>query len=123
VHFLDNRKQRHHFQKKPGNTRRNLLEQFQQLAGHRRLRNVETGDVAARPREARDEAAADRIGNVRENDGDGARLLQQRGRGGCDVRKKSRPPRDPTFLSQATGAARVHSPMRFSLPFLTIRYA
>ena len=41
----------------------------------------ETGDVAARPRKARDEAAADRIGNARENDGDGARLLQQRRRG------------------------------------------
>ena len=48
---------------------------------------MKTGDVAARAREARDEAAADRVGNDRENDGDGARLLQQRGRGGCGVRK------------------------------------
>jgi hypothetical protein len=67
--------------------RRNLLKQFQPFAGHRRLGNDETGDVAARPRETRDETAADRIDNERENDGDGARLLQQRGRGGCGVRK------------------------------------
>ena len=38
-------------------------------------------------RKARDEAAADRIGNVRENDGDGARLLQHRRSGGCVCRK------------------------------------
>ena len=37
--------------------------------------------------QARDEAAADRIGNGRENDGDGARLLQQRRSGGCVLRK------------------------------------
>ena len=41
------------------------------------------GCVAARSREACDEAAADRITNGRENDGDGVRLLQKRGRGGC----------------------------------------
>src|SRR5262249_50048500 len=41
----------------------------------------ETSDVAARPRQARDKAAADRIDNVRENDGDGAcLLLERRGR-------------------------------------------
>jgi hypothetical protein len=34
-----------------------------------------------------DKAAANRIGNRRENNRDGARLLQQCGRGGCGVRK------------------------------------
>jgi hypothetical protein len=34
-----------------------------------------------------DEAAADRIGNRRENDWNGARLFQQRGRCGRDSRK------------------------------------
>src|SRR5216684_388650 len=42
---------------------RNLLEQLQPLAGDRRLHNGETGSVAAGPRQALDEAAADRIGN------------------------------------------------------------
>ena len=72
----------------PVDARRNLLEQLQPLARHRALESGETGDVAARPRKARDEAAADRIGNDRENDGDGARLLQQRGRGGCGGAKE-----------------------------------
>jgi hypothetical protein len=66
----------------------NLLEQFQPLASHRRLRKDETGDVTARPREVRDEAAADWVGNDRENDGDGARLLKQCAGGGCGARKK-----------------------------------
>ena len=66
---------------------RNSLEQFQPLAGDRRLREDETRDIPAWPRQARDKTAADRIGNDRENDGDGARLLQQRGRGGCGARK------------------------------------
>src|SRR5215471_17109872 len=38
----------------------------------------ETGDVSSRLGKARDEAAADWIGNERENDGDGASLSQQR---------------------------------------------
>jgi hypothetical protein len=66
----------------PGDVRRDLLEQLQPLARDRRLNIGETGDVAARPRKARDEAAADRIGNDGENDGDGARLMQQRRGGG-----------------------------------------
>ena len=66
----------------PGDARRDLLEQLQPLARDRRLIIGETGDVAARPRKARDEAAADRIGNDGENDGDGARLMQQRRGGG-----------------------------------------
>src|SRR5262249_17902538 len=55
----------------PGDRRRNLFEQFHPLASLRRLRNRETGSVAARSREAHHEAAADRIGNNPENDGDG----------------------------------------------------
>ena len=54
----------------PGDARRNVLKQLQPLAANRRLRNGEAGDVASRPRQARDKAAADWIGNVRENDGD-----------------------------------------------------
>jgi hypothetical protein len=60
-------------------TRRNLLEQLYPFATERAHHSLETGDVAARLRQARDEAAADRIGNRRENDGDGARMLQERG--------------------------------------------
>ena len=56
-----------------GNARRNLLEQLQPLASQRANHSLEAGDVAARPRQARDEAAADRIGNRRENDWNGAR--------------------------------------------------
>src|SRR5262249_13697247 len=56
----------------PGDARRNLLEQFQPLAGHPGLHNDETSDIAARVRKARDEAAAKRIGHKYENDGDAA---------------------------------------------------
>ncbi len=38
----------------------------------------ETGHVTARSRQTGNEAAANRIGNVRENNRDGARVLQQR---------------------------------------------
>ena len=71
----------------PLDARRNLLEQLQPLAGHRRLHIRKASDVAARPRKARDEAAADRIGKSRENDRDGARLLQQSRRVGRAMRK------------------------------------
>src|SRR5262249_5476278 len=64
----------------PRDARRNLLEQLQPLAGYRRLHNDETGDIAARPREARHEAA--RIGNVHKDNRNGAGLLEQRGGGG-----------------------------------------
>src|SRR6516225_1141503 len=60
----------------PGNPGRDLLEQLQPLAAQRPLHHDETSRVTAGPREARDEAAADRIGNNRENDGDNARFLQ-----------------------------------------------
>jgi hypothetical protein len=45
------------------------LEQLQPLAAQRALHHDETGGVAAGPREACDEAAADRIGKNRENVG------------------------------------------------------
>src|SRR5499427_3172843 len=61
----------------PGGARRNLLKQLQPLASHRGLYSDETGNVPSRLRKARDKAAADRIGNERENNGDGACLLQQ----------------------------------------------
>src|SRR6516225_8207373 len=71
----------------PGDLRCNLLEQFHPLACLRRLRNGKTGSVAAWAREARDEAAADRISNNPENDGNGTSFLQQRGSGWSAVRK------------------------------------
>src|SRR5262249_40377412 len=72
----------------PGDPRRNLLEQFQPLAGLRRFRNGETGSVAAWSVEARDETTSDRIGNNPKNDGDGARFLEQRRGGWGALRKK-----------------------------------
>ncbi len=61
----------------PVDARRNLLEQLHPLSDHRVFHMDETGDVAARPRQARDEAAADRIDSGRENNRDDACLLQQ----------------------------------------------
>ena len=43
------------------------------LAAHRALEIDETGGVAAGPRQAPAETAADRICDLQENDGDGAR--------------------------------------------------
>src|SRR5262245_60476676 len=71
----------------PGHARRNLLEQLEPLSRHRRLHSDETSDVSARLPKARNEAAADRIGNERENNGDRACLLQHRGGDGCALRK------------------------------------
>ena len=70
----------------PVDARRNLLEQLQPLSGHRLLHCDETGDVAAWARNARDEAAPDRIGDLNENNRDAARLLQQRHSVGCALR-------------------------------------
>ena len=67
--------------------RRDLLEQLQPLAGRRCLNIGETSGVAAGPRHARDETAADRIGDGRENDGDCAGFAQQRRGDGCVLRK------------------------------------
>ena len=66
---------------------RNFLEQFHPLAGHRRRHRDETGDIAARVRNAGHETAANRICNLNEHDRDGARLLQQRRSRGCVCRK------------------------------------
>src|SRR5215475_8964503 len=49
----------------PVYARRNLLEQLQPLAAQRSFKIDETGDVAAWPRQARNEASADRIGTLR----------------------------------------------------------
>ena len=87
--------------------RRNLLEQLQPLAGHSRLHRDETGDVTARPRKARDESAADRIGNESENDGDGARLLQQSRRGGCGMRKNKVGLQRDEFLRESLSRFRI----------------
>src|SRR5262249_22831901 len=59
-----------------GDVRRDLFEQLQPLAAHRALDRGEAGRVAAWPGEACDNAAAYRISNDCENDGNGARLFQ-----------------------------------------------
>jgi len=51
----------------PSHARRDLPEQTQPFSAQRALSHDKTGGVAARPREACDEATADRIGNNREN--------------------------------------------------------
>src|SRR6516225_1978605 len=71
----------------PSNTRRNLLEQLQPLAGYPWLHNVKTGGITSRMREAGDEAAAERIGYENKNDGNAARFLQQSRSGWRAVRK------------------------------------
>src|SRR5215467_12736580 len=59
-----------------------LFEQLQPLGSHGGLHSDETSDVSSRLRKARDKAAADRIGNERENDWNGACLSQQLRSGG-----------------------------------------
>src|SRR5262249_37153226 len=71
----------------PPDARGNLLEQLQPLAGHRRLHSSEAGYIAAWPRQTRDEATADWIDYVRENDGDSPRLLHHRQSSWCVLRK------------------------------------
>ena len=61
--------------------RRDLLEQLQPFPAHAVFESHETGGVAARPRQAVDEAGADRIGDDREHDRHGAGRLQQRPHG------------------------------------------
>src|ERR1700730_14151292 len=67
--------------------RRNLFEQLHPLAPPRAYNRGKTGRVAAGPRQARDVAAADRIGNQHEDDGDGTCLFQHRPSGGRTLRK------------------------------------
>jgi hypothetical protein len=58
--------------------RRNLLEQLQPFPGYAEFPYHETRGVAARPRQAVDDAGADRIDAEREHDRHGAGRLQQR---------------------------------------------
>src|SRR4029077_20491317 len=107
----------------PVDVRRNLLEQLQPLAAQRGLDSGETGDVAARPRQRRDEAAADRIRNARENDGDGARFWQQRRRGGCRMRKNEAGLQRDEFLRELFPWPRVlgRHPARVHPDFVALR--
>jgi hypothetical protein len=57
---------------------RDLLEQLQPFAAQAVFELDEAGGVAARPRQARDEAGTDRVGDAGEHDWQGARCLQQR---------------------------------------------
>src|SRR5262249_28662397 len=59
--------------------RADLLEQLQPLAPHRGFEIGESRGIAAWPRQTLDEAAADRIGNLHENDRDRAGYLLKRG--------------------------------------------
>ena len=61
--------------------RRDLLEQLQPFPAQAVFELHEAGGVAARPRQALDEAGADRIGDIREHDRHGAGRLQQRRQG------------------------------------------
>ncbi len=79
--------------RRPRHARRDLLEQLQPFPAHAVFERHETGGVAARPRQAVDEAGGDRIGDDREHDRHGAGRLQQRphGRGAMgqdDVRRE-----------------------------------
>jgi hypothetical protein len=58
--------------------RRDLLEQLQQFSAYAEFERGKTGGVAARPRQAVDVGVTDRVGDDREHDRHGARLLQQR---------------------------------------------
>ncbi|MBV9584860.1 MAG: hypothetical protein JO213_08255 [Alphaproteobacteria bacterium] len=66
----------------PGNRRCELLQNLHPLPPHGGLEIGKPGDVAARPREARHETAADRIGDHDEHDGDIAGEWPQLGQGG-----------------------------------------
>jgi hypothetical protein len=55
-----------------GDTRGDLLKQFQPFPGYAEFKLHEARDVATRPRQACDDAGPDRIDNHREHDGDGA---------------------------------------------------
>src|SRR5215471_13166817 len=59
--------------------RGDLLERFQPFSAHREFEIEESGDVAARPRHTGDEAAAERINDVHQQDWDGVRFLHERG--------------------------------------------
>src|SRR5215468_5331178 len=65
---------------------RNLLEQLEPFAAHAVYDARKSGRVAARPRQARDEAAADRIAGIHEHDREGTGFSVQRhqARGAAD---------------------------------------
>jgi len=77
----------------PRHAGRDLLEQFQPFRADAVFEQDEPGGIAAWPRQAIDEASADRIGGVREHDGHGAGYRQQcrhgrARRGQDDVRRQ-----------------------------------
>src|SRR5262245_30147187 len=59
--------------------RGHLLQRFQPFPAHREFKIEEAGDVPARSRQIGDEAAAERIDDVYEQDWDGVRFLHERG--------------------------------------------
>src|SRR5262249_28790825 len=59
--------------------RGHLLQRFQPFPAHREFKIEEAGDVATRSRHIGDEAAAERIDDVHEQDWDGVRFLHERG--------------------------------------------
>ncbi len=61
-----------------GDARRDLLEQLEPFATDYKFELHESGRVAVRPRQIRDQAAADRIGDLDENNRHGAGDLLQR---------------------------------------------
>src|SRR5262245_12932245 len=74
--------------------RADLLEQLQPLAPHRGFEIGESRGISAWPRQTLDEAAADRISNLHENDRDRAGFLLKRGEPGIalnqnDVRHRA----------------------------------
>ena len=70
----------------PRHAGRDLSEQLQPFGADAVFEQHETGGVATRPRQAVDEAGADRIGDDREHDRHRAGCLQQRPRGCRTVR-------------------------------------
>src|SRR5207237_8747802 len=63
--------------------RRNLLKQFEPFAANRELEHAEPGEIAARPRDIRNEALLDRIRDLHEYDRDRASGLLDRYEVGC----------------------------------------
>ena len=59
-----------------GDDRRDLLEQLRPFAAQAIFERGETGGIAARPRQAVDEAGTDRVNSLQEYDGYGAGRLQ-----------------------------------------------
>src|SRR6516164_3956033 len=102
--------------------RRNLLEQFEPLAAQRVLDSGEAGDIAGRPRQTCYEATADRIGDVRKDDGDGASFLQQHRRSWCGMRKNEVRMQRDEFFRESLPFFRVVGwcPARIDRDFLTL---